>query len=159
MYKFIVFFVLSGLYIVFNSNPVFAFINVNHNITVNNINQLEQDILGKNNFEYDIYTRVGLLEKEMFGAEQGGSLDDRVNFINNLLSAAPVNQYDYSANYNKYRRKNILKRLLPTMMHGNVTGYTPIILPKDMDYNYKIPSPQGNGINNFSVKTKIIIDD
>ena len=141
----------------------FAFEYNNSDLDVSNLSKAEISVLGKNNFNLSPMARIALIEQRLFGSIQSGSINDRVNFVNNVIANSNYqNQMAYSANVNNIKKMNKIRYLLHDFLNGSITGYTPSVnVPQNFYYhNTTIPHPMNRyGNRNFITQTRVIIND
>ena len=96
-------------------------------VQLNNLNHLERIVLGNNNYYSTPQVRINMIEEQMFGTPQTGSLNERMNFLNSLLQNQNryYSTYPTYPNYRNYNNRNIFKRAMNNIFGGQVTGYTP----------------------------------
>lgn len=113
------------------------------------LDRLEKQILSQN-YNYDsVETRLERLENNMFGAVQSGSLQDRIELLQNASKSykaySPNQDYAYNNSYYPYRApiftgstgsnwKNMLWGNFRNQLTGTPTGFTPAMDPAYMDY-------------------------
>lgn len=163
MHKYILFlFLIINLY-----NPAIGFTKYNttpyNSYDLQNLNAVEYAVLGRNNTSLSPHARLALTEQRLFGTVQPGNFNNRVNFINQVLSNNNQNNL----------RKNRIKYAINEILNGTITGYTPPVYTPNMSYNHnlnnynrpfyfhntRIPQPYGNGIGNLITQTRVIIDN
>lgn len=146
----------------------YAQANINNSYVLRDLERAEATVFGRNNVNQPLETRVALMEQNLFGTIQSGNLNDRINFVNKVLSNS--NGY-YNMNYPP---KNKLRAALNNLFTGTMTGFTPTVYPNVYSNTYnkypsrylnngyvrKNPRPYYNrGNGNFITQTRVIIDD
>ncbi len=53
---------------------------------IRNLNRAEAMVLGQNNYNAPLETRLAMTEQQLFGSIQSGSLNDRISMINQVLN-------------------------------------------------------------------------
>lgn len=147
----------------------------------NDIANAERLLFGRKNSFHSQENRLGLLERELFGTVQSGSVHDRISLINRVLASREFNNKAYSSpakinrikrnifasrnyNHNNYRRN--------VRNHGRMTSFeppiheppTPNFYSSERNFhhpyrqtqriNTKIPQPYGYGNNRFSPRMR-----
>lgn len=166
--------ILSALILPCNAFSLFGDEN---GIYRNDISNAERLIFGRKNTFHSQENRLGMLERELFGTVQSGSVRDRISLINRVLANSDFPHYTYSSpskinrirrnifssrnyNQNEYRRN--------VRNHGRMTSFEPPIHepPTPNFYNRnnfnnhpnrmntKIPQPYGYGNNRFSPRLR-----
>lgn len=135
---------------------------------IRNLNRAEAMVLGQNNYNAPLETRLAMTEQQLFGSIQSGSLNDRISMINQVLNNSQKQQIQ------NYRMKNRLMNAVRNLTTGYMTGFTPPVYNNYSNYsNYpNYPSnrryyntsqiPQSiydHGNKNFITQTRVIIDD
>lgn len=120
---------------------------------------LERQVFNRT-FEYDFAkNRIERLEQKVFGALQGGTLDERFAMLSSAVkNYKAYNQYGYAPQsvYNQYRAplftgaaggdwKNLLWSNFRNRFVGMPTGYTPAMDPAYMDYFEAERAMMGSG--------------
>lgn len=136
---------------------------------IRNLNRAEAMVLGQNNYNAPLETRLAMTEQQLFGSIQSGSLNDRISMINQVLNNSQKQQIQ------NYRMKNRLMNAVRNLTTGYMTGFTPPVYnnysnysnypnyPSNRYYNTytsQIPQPiYDHGNRNFITQTRVIIDD
>lgn len=135
---------------------------------IRNLNRAEAMVLGQNNYNAPLETRLAMTEQQLFGSIQSGSLNDRISMINQVLNNSQKQQIQ------NYRMKNRLMNAVRNLTTGYMTGFTPPVYNNYSNYsnypNYpsnrryyntsQIPQPiYDHGNKNFITQTRVIIDD
>lgn len=135
---------------------------------IRNLNRAEAMVLGQNNYNAPLETRLAMTEQQLFGSIQSGSLNDRISIINQVLNNSQKQQIQ------NYRMKNRLMNAVRNLTTGYMTGFTPPVYNNYSNYsnypNYpsnrryyntsQIPQPiYDHGNKNFITQTRVIIDD
>lgn len=148
---------------------VFSINSANANLApyeIRNLNRAEAMVLGQNNFNVPLETRLAMTEQQLFGSIQSGSLNDRINMVNRVLNNSQNQQIQ------NYRMKNRLMNAVRNLTTGYMTGFTPPVynnysnFPNYINNRYyntytsQIPQPiYDHGNRNFITQTRVIIDD
>lgn len=135
---------------------------------IRNLNRAEAMVLGQNNYNAPLETRLAMTEQQLFGSIQSGSLNDRISMINQVLNNSQKQQIQ------NYRMKNRFMNAVRNLTTGYMTGFTPPVYNNYSNYsnypNYpsnrryyntsQIPQPiYDHGNKNFITQTRVIIDD
>ena len=144
------------------NSGAFAFTYNNDYQNINGLNKAEYALFGRTNPALSPRARLDLTEQKLFGTTQPGTFNERVNFINKVISNSQNDPF-YSANINRRVKTNRIKNVLNNVLNGAVTGYTPYMPVGTANqqfyyHNTKIPQPM-NGYGNFITQTRILFND
>ncbi len=156
----------------------FSLFGADNGIYKNDITNAERLLFGRKNSFHSQENRLRMLERELFGTVQTGSVHDRISLITRVLASREY-QYIPPSKVERMRRKILSSRNYNqneyrrhVRGHGRMTGFeppvhnlpTPNFLPYNNSsaynsspyspnrYNQKIPQPFGYGNNRFTPK-------
>ena len=97
----------------------------------NDITNAERLLFGRKNAFHSQENRLAILERELFGTVQSGSIQDRISLINRVLASREYQYYSPSG-VERMRRKILLSRnpnqneyRRRVRCHGRMTGFEP----------------------------------
>lgn len=149
----------------------FSLFGNQNGIYKNDITNAERLLFGRKNAFHSQENRLAMLERELFGTVQTGSVQDRISLINRVLSSREY-QYYSPTKIDRMRRKILSSRNFNqnqykrhVRSHGRMTGFEPPVhhmpIPNfassghyNSRYNQNTPyfSNRGIGANNFNAK-------
>ncbi len=152
----------------------FSLFGNNSGIYRNDIANAERILFGRKKPFHSQENRLNMIEKELFGTVQSGSVKSRVSLINKVLANNEYEIYSSPARINRIRNnifssrnynQNAYKRNI--IRNGKMTGFEPQVhVPPTPNFsptrnrinqpyrnfnriNTKIPQPFGHGNNRF----------
>lgn len=151
----------------------FSLFGNNNGIYRNDISTAEKILFGHKNTFHSQENRLNMLEKELFGTVQSGSVKERISLINRVLASNKYGSYSSPSRINRIRsnifssrnyNQNEYKRNF--RKNGRMTGFEPQVhVPPTPNFssthygvrkpyhsqriNTKIPQPFGCGNNRF----------